>query len=469
MSIAKLFHEANKGFIVAPAGYGKTHLIAEAVINYGNERELILTHTHAGVDSIRRKIRALNPTKKNFQIETIDGFILRYVSNFPHTSGWNSSLDDVDWVSVRNSGIRLFRKDFVKKILVFTYSGLYVDEYQDCCLEQHAIILELSAVLPVRVLGDPLQGIFNFRQNQIVDWERDVKSNFSEIGKLNIPWRWNNAGNSDLGNWVSTLRHAIINNSGVSLVNLPRSVKWINANSQANVKECFSVLSRVNADECVVVIGVPEQPARTHNIARNLGGIYGVIEPLESTDLKKFIKKLMDSCVYKRAIALLNIAGLCFTGLSKTVLKQEYSALEKMQLPNRRKQLAINGLLEAFINNNNLDSMILFVESFKQFPKSHLYRKELYFEFLKILRESLRVKISLKDALIKVRENTRRLGRRIPKRAIARTVLIKGLEFDHAIILDADLFDSKNLYVALTRACKTITIISKSDTLLAKR
>src|SRR3990167_7735960 len=98
MSIAKLFHEANKGFIVAPAGYGKTNLIAEAVINYGNERELILTHTHAGVDSIRRKIRALNPTKKNFQIETIDGFILRYVSNFPHTSGWNSSLDDVDWV-----------------------------------------------------------------------------------------------------------------------------------------------------------------------------------------------------------------------------------------------------------------------------------------------------------------------------------------------------------------------------------
>lgn len=470
MNIAKLLHEANKGFIVAPAGCGKTHLIAEAVINYGNARELILTHTHAGVDSIRRKIRALNPTKKNFQIETIDGFILRYVSNFPHTSGWNSSLDDVDWVSVRNSGIRLFRKDFVRKIIATTYSGLYVDEYQDCCLEQHAIILELSAVLPVRVLGDPLQGIFNFRQNQIVDWERDVKSNFSEIGKLNTPWRWNKACNSDLGNWVSVLREMILDNNSISLTNLPNSVKWINANSQRDViRECFSVLSRINVNECVVAIGVPEQVRRAHSIARNLRGSCGVIEPLESKDLKNFVKKLMDSCVYKRAIALLNIAGLCFSGLSKTVLKQEYSALEKMQLPNRRKPLVINGPLEAFINNNNLDSMILFVESFKQFPKSHLYRKELYFEFLKILRESLRAKISLKDALIKIRENTRRWGRRIPKRAIARTVLIKGLEFDHAIVLDADSFDSKNLYVALTRASKTITIISKSDTLLAKR
>ena len=69
MNLAKLLHEAKKGFIVAPAGCGKTHLIAEAVVNHGGERELILTHTHAGVDSIRRKIRALNPTKKNFQID----------------------------------------------------------------------------------------------------------------------------------------------------------------------------------------------------------------------------------------------------------------------------------------------------------------------------------------------------------------------------------------------------------------
>lgn len=470
MSIAKLLHEANKGFIVAPAGCGKTHLIAEAVINYGNERELILTHTHAGVDSIRRKINALNPTKKNYQIETIDGFVLRYVSHFPHTSGWNGSLDDVDWVSVRDSGICLFKKDFVKKIITATYSGLYVDEYQDCCLEQHAIILELSAVLPTRVMGDHLQGIFNFGENKIIDWEKDVKKNFNEIGGLDTPWRWNNAGNPDLGNWVSVLRQTILDNNGISLTNLPNSVRWINANSQRDVlKECFSVLSGINANECVVIIGLANQPQRTYNIASKLRGQYGVIESLESKDLKKIIGKLTDSCVYKRAIALLDIAVLCFSGISKTILMQEYSALEKRQLPNRRKQLTISDPLKAFICNNNLESMISLFDSFKQFPNSHLYRKELYFEISKILRESLRARILLKDALIKVRENTRRWGRRIPKRAIARTVLIKGLEFDHAIVLDADSFDSKNLYVALTRACKTITIISKSDTLLVKR
>jgi len=467
MNIAKLLHEANKGFIVAPAGCGKTHLIAEAVINYGNARELILTHTHAGVDSIRRKIRALNPARQNYQIETIDGFILRYVSHFPHTSGWSSFLDDVDWASVRDCGICLFKKDFIKRIIAATYSGLYVDEYQDCVLEQHAIILELSAVLPARVLGDHLQGIFNFGENKIIDWEKDVKRNFREIGELNTPWRWNNAGNPDLGNWVSLLRQAILNNSGIRLTDLPNSVRWINTNSQTDVvKECFSVLSRINTTEGVVIIGLSNQPQRTHHIARKLRGQFGVIEPLESKDLKKIIGKLTDSCAYKRAIALLDIAVLCFSGISKTILTQEYSALEKRQLPNRRKQLTISDPLKAFICNNNLESMISLFDSFTQFPNSHLYRKELYFEISKILRESSSAGILLKDALIKVRENTRRWGRRIPKRAIARTVLIKGLEFDHAIVLDADSFDSKNLYVALTRACKTITIISKSDTLL---
>ena len=68
--------------------------------------------------------------------------------------------------------------------------------------------------------------------------------------------------------------------------------------------------------------------------------------------------------------------------------------------------------------------------------------------------------------MISTRENTRRIGRKLSKRVIARTILIKGLEFDHAIIMDAHLFDRKNLYVALTRASKTVTIISETNRLL---
>jgi len=38
---------------------------------------------------------------------------------------------------------------------------------------------------------------------------------------------------------------------------------------------------------------------------------------------------------------------------------------------------------------------------------------------------------------------------------------VKGLEFDHAVVLDADEMNANNLYVALTRGAKTLTVVSK--------
>jgi DNA helicase-2/ATP-dependent DNA helicase PcrA len=45
---------------------------------------------------------------------------------------------------------------------------------------------------------------------------------------------------------------------------------------------------------------------------------------------------------------------------------------------------------------------------------------------------------------------------------------LDGLEFDHAIVLDADEMNANNLYVALTRGSKTLTIVSKSRILTPK-
>jgi chromosomal replication initiation ATPase DnaA len=44
------------GYVVAPAGFGKTHLIA-AALHYAEKRQLVLTHTYAGVNALRRKLR----------------------------------------------------------------------------------------------------------------------------------------------------------------------------------------------------------------------------------------------------------------------------------------------------------------------------------------------------------------------------------------------------------------------------
>ncbi len=468
MNLAEALHKASNGMVVAPAGFGKTHLIAEAVIKYGRGQQLILTHTHAGVDSIKSKIRRLNPSAKNIQVETIDGFILKYVASYPKTSGWCGSSDNLMWDEIRICGINVFRKKFIKQIIKNSYAGLYVDEYQDCSLEQHAIVIELLSVLPVRVLGDPLQGIFNFKNNKIVDWEHDVKSSFDTIGRLEVPWRWNNAENPELGGWLYDVRQCIINNQTILLRALPACIRWVDALAPGEIiQECHALFSQIPDEESVVIIGIANQASRTHNLASKLRGRCGVVEPLDSKDLKITIAGLMNQCVYKKAFSLLKIAGMCFSGISETVLKQEFKAMEEKRLPKRRNPIYITEPLKSFIGKGDLRSMVALVECFNSFPKSYLYRKELYYEILKILKESINSGIALDDALVKVRDNTRRLGRRIPKRSIARTLLIKGLEFDHAVILNADKFDANNLYVALTRASKTITIFSSSETLLS--
>jgi superfamily I DNA/RNA helicase len=51
---------------------------------------------------------------------------------------------------------------------------LIVDEYQDCTITQHALIRVLGTLLPVRVLGDPLQAIYDFGESATVDWNPDV-------------------------------------------------------------------------------------------------------------------------------------------------------------------------------------------------------------------------------------------------------------------------------------------------------
>ena len=48
------FLSADKSMIIAPAGYGKTYTIAECIASYdGKKKILVLTHTHAGVASLR--------------------------------------------------------------------------------------------------------------------------------------------------------------------------------------------------------------------------------------------------------------------------------------------------------------------------------------------------------------------------------------------------------------------------------
>ena len=97
----------------------------------------------------------------------------------------------------------------------------------------------------------------------------------------------------------------------------------------------------------------------------------------------------------------------------------------------------------------------------KNLPGSKTYRSELVSEMRKTLRLAASMPdVRWDDVAWEVRDRARRDGRNLEHRVVSRTLLIKGLEFDHAIVLNADELDEKNLYVALTRGSKTLTILT---------
>ena len=72
------FLTPNKSMIIAPAGYGKTHTIVDCLeqFQFEDKKILILTHTHAGIASIKTKIADGNIDSKVYEINTICSFTL---------------------------------------------------------------------------------------------------------------------------------------------------------------------------------------------------------------------------------------------------------------------------------------------------------------------------------------------------------------------------------------------------------
>src|SRR5258708_19781137 len=77
----------NKGSVTAPAGCGKTHLIAHSLTQCSDKKPtLILTHTNAGAVALRQRLSRNNVPSKLYRVWTVDGWAMRLVSVFPKRS-----------------------------------------------------------------------------------------------------------------------------------------------------------------------------------------------------------------------------------------------------------------------------------------------------------------------------------------------------------------------------------------------
>lgn len=168
----------DKLLVVAPAGYGKTYTIAEC-LKYCKNKQLILTHTHAGVAALKEKIKKSDVSADRYHIETITSFARKYVNSFNCSKKLPVETDADYWKTVVELASNLVKVKPIMEIIRLSYTGLFVDEYQDCTFTQHSLIMNLSRIFPTRILGDELQGIFSFNKSDpIVNWSEDIPNDF---------------------------------------------------------------------------------------------------------------------------------------------------------------------------------------------------------------------------------------------------------------------------------------------------
>lgn len=462
---------SGRGLIVAPAGCGKTHLITETLAVTNKKRYLVLTHTTAGVAALKQRLKRLGVPSKNYVVSTIDGWARQVSNAFPGSCDVRTTPDDprVFYPELRRKVQRYVAPGHISEIISSSYARLLVDEYQDCDADQHALICSLAEVLPTTIFGDPMQCIFNFG-GPMPSWDGEVKSRFPVIVELNTPWRWINSGSPNLGQWILNCRESLLQQRPIDLLSCPDFVHWIQltrdpqTDNKRQTEAQYNIRNSNDPSHSLLVIGDSRNPHSRHNFASLSRGI-DVVEPVDLGDVTQISAQIDSLRGEELANHVLKATSLMMTGVGKAkVLKRMPTILAgRNRTPATPIELAVKDVIESS-DKNSVGNLLSCLEVS---PDTRLFRRGGF----SALKSAVSLSVSdptktIRQAAEIVREQRRHQGdRRIPTRAIGSTLLLKGLEADHSLILDAGAMNSQNLYVALSRGAKTITVFSSSNIL----
>lgn len=459
-----------KGAITAPAGCGKTQLIANALSRHANPKPvLVLTHTNAGVAALRGRLDRSGVPSPRYRLATLDGFAMRLISTFPKRSGHDPAILELsnpssDYPAIRDAAVTLLQAGHLSDILPATYDRLFVDEYQDCSLIQHALAVGIAEMLPACVLGDPMQAVFGFKGNRLVDWDHDVHGYFESAGELTTPWRWINAKEEAFGRWLLDVRKRLLANESIDLASAPKNVIHVVLDGEDDHKlRLGACLTKVpTPDGCVLIVADSTKPAEQRRFASQTPGAV-TAESVDMRDLVQFADNfdladpnVLEHVVRFAAVVMTNVgpddllarvASLKSGKARKEPSKAEIAALQFTSEPSYARAGA---LLAAISNEGGVRT----------------HRPPVLRGCHKMLQLcGVQDGPAPYEAAVQVREQSRLIGRPLAKRTVGSTLLLKGLEADVSVILNPELMDSQHLYVAMTRGARLLVICSDTTTI----
>ena len=455
--------------IIAPAGHGKTEMIVD-MVEYANGRQLLLTHTNAGVDALQKRLNSRNISKAKYVISTIAAFCIRWGMSFIHTAAIDISLSPYSsksetqryYEQFYNGAKQIFEHDWAGRIMQSSYSGIIVDEYQDCLQIHHEMFKKLSRHLPIRVLGDPLQGIFSFGGQELVDWNT---VGYQIVDIATAPWRWQNS-NPALGNYLSDVREILLPTLKGQVCSL--SIDSCNGSVCVVSPQAFNVFSMLKEfRNYQTVLYLTKWESQQSNFCMRSPGIFQVDEKQDCEELFQFARSFSDTTGANLIIEIIDFESKCATKI-KAELKSYIDRLKKNSFDFSRisKNQEFGKLVTDVQNCDKYEAILQMLAWFEKKKTFRYYRSELHREMIRSIRYARDNNVTIFEAAEHIRKDPMLQKRYADiNRLASRTLLSKGLEFDCVIINMETPLTAKEFYVAMTRAMKKIYILSSSTVL----
>ena len=441
--------------VVAPAGHGKTELIAK-VASLGR-RTLVLTHTHAGVHAIRARLQRMHVPCDKVVVDTIASWARQYVQAFPDRSGRPALYPNKpNWDDVYLGAASILQSPVVQEVIKASYDRVLIDEYQDCEQYQHLIAGWLSCIVPTVIFGDPMQGIFEFVETKI-GWSDSVASYFTHAYELQIPHRWATA-NTALGEWIAETRQKLMTGKPIDLREGP--INYIQSNNAFDMSLFFDEFNSRTGSTAAINCW----RNTCNDLAKSTRGAFQSIEEIAAKRLMDFaeIWDMSVSAPQARANGLRSLIDDAITRAPAEPGKPSDASLD-IEISTAWALLSISGSAESALEVLKLE---------RSHPLSRTFRGELIGDTRRALSEIMDGRhqslVAVSEA---VRQRLSRTGRAPVARTISTPLLLKGLEFDHVLIPDAIHYTrqksaaAKSFYVAISRARHTLTISSKTPIL----
>lgn len=439
--------------VVAPAGHGKTELIARVAAK--GERALILTHTHAGVHAIRMRLKRLQVPSAKVAVDTIAGWSMRYGYAFPGVAAPpRGRPQGAEWDRLYAGAAAALRVNAVRKVVAASYDRVLIDEYQDCGKLQHALAIELASIVPTIVFGDPMQGIFEFA-GATLKWDDDVYPVFPFAGTLEFPHRWADK-NPKLGEWIAETRERLLRGEAIDLSD-PRVTHRVSDDAFDMGTFFDGIDGKVGTFAAIHC-----NKAICYRLANASNAGYQAIEEIAANRLRTFSDN-WDGAANgaERLRALKAVVDECSKVIDGDDTEKETEIDESMQ-----------ALVRSFDDEGCADAAAKFLTLARQHPRRRVHRSELWRDCKRALESLAAGRCeSMSAAIMHVRQRVSMSGRDLPMRTVSTPLLLKGLEFDHVVIplathfLKEDRAQAKLFYVAISRAIRSL-VISAPRTLI---